>query len=201
METDAKVDDQSVELIDPSESADDAASEQENQETSTTAGSGGKKTVGEDNCLEIRDDRIDVTALMQRIRKNMETKRAAGLLRDEPWLSQRLDMARMSDSAREHADQLALLRMTSRLELQGEPIRSHRPLLGPVINGLKRVTRFWVRKYTDPLFLRQSHYNAEVLALLEHVMRENESLRHQMEVLENKLGGSDSQQPNADDAA
>jgi len=138
-------------------------------------------------CLEIRDGDLDVQSIMRRIRESIEAKRASGLLRDEPWLSQRLDIANLPGSARRNADRLALLQMAGRLELEGDPIRSHRPLLGPVINLVKRVSRFWIRKYTDQIFIRQAHYNAELLDILSDLVRENQRMEKRLSVLEKRL--------------
>jgi hypothetical protein len=138
----------------------------------------------DDGAVEIRDPEIDVDAIMNRIRASIQAKREAGILRDESWLSQRLDEQDLPGSMRESADRLALIRMAGRLDVNGDPVKSHRPIVGRVIVFLKRATRFWIRKYTDTIFTRQAHFNAEVTRLLGDLIQENRDLRARAEALE-----------------
>lgn len=147
---------------------------------------------GIEECLTIDSPDIDVQQVMRRIRESIESKRAAGILREEPWLSRRLDLANLPGSARRNADKLALLQLAGRIELEGEPIKSHRPIVGPLINFVKRVTRFWTRKYTDPIFIRQGHFNSEILEILNDLVRENQELERRLDALEQQLATSTS---------
>jgi len=148
--------------------------------------------------LEIKDREINVDAIMTHIRGCIQAKREAGLLRDEAWLSQRLDAQDLQHSARRHADRLALVRMSGRLNLEGDPIKSHRPMLGRAIVAFKKFTRYWTRKYTDPLFTRQTHYNAEVLSLVEELLREQRTLKDRVEMLERQAHGEQVDVPNSE---
>ena len=145
---------------------------------------------GIEECLTIDSPDIDVQQVMKRIRESIESKRAAGILREEPWLSRRLDLANLPGSARRNADKLALLQLAGRIELEGEPIKSHRPVDGPLINFVKRIARFWTRKYTDPIFIRQGHFNSEILEILNDLVRENQELERRLEALEGQLAPS-----------
>jgi hypothetical protein len=141
--------------------------------------------------LEISHPDIDVDAIMGRIRASIQSKREAGILRDEAWLSRRLDASDLPGSARRGAERLGLIQMSGRLDLAGDPLKSHRPLTGWLIVGWKRFTRYWIRKYTDQLFTRQTHFNSEVLQMLAELARENDELRERLGKLEGAAGNAE----------
>ena len=65
----------------------------------------------------------------------------------------------------------------ARVDLEGEPITSHRPVTGSIIKFVKRQTRFWIRKYTDPILLRQTMFNVELLKTVRELRTELDELR------------------------
>jgi hypothetical protein len=150
--------------------------------------------------IEIHSPELDLDAILVQIRASIDSKREAGVLRDEAWLSRRLDSANLPGSARQSADRLALIKMAGRLDLAGDPIKSHRPVLGWAIIAWKRFSRYWTRKYTDQIFTRQTHCNAEVLHLLTELVRETEDLRDRLAKAEGALATADAGQPMATQA-
>jgi hypothetical protein len=128
-----------------------------------------------DDFLVANSDAIDVAAIMETIRKRIAQKQQAGLYRGLPRLA--LDAPPPPGAVRRAEERLALVKMCARQSLEGEPISSHRPFVGSVLVAWKRFTRFWVRRYTDPLFLRQQMFNEEVAALLEELTAEVKALR------------------------
>ena len=116
---------------------------------------------------------VNVEELMARVRSAVEEKRRAGIYRDDDWPCD----SQFHPGPSAGDDQLALLRSAARVDLEGEPIQSHRPLAGLVVMTLKRFSRYWVRKYTDSLFLRQSTFNAETVSALANLRREVDELR------------------------
>ncbi|MCX7626235.1 MAG: hypothetical protein N2Z21_08505 [Candidatus Sumerlaeaceae bacterium] len=84
-------------------------------------------------------------------------------------------------------EQLDLLRAAARLELQGDPIRSHRPFSGRFIVAWKKFVRFWVRKYTDAIFLRQSFFNSQVVAAVEKLEQRIDALEDEVALLRAQL--------------
>lgn len=116
---------------------------------------------------------VNVEELMARVRSAVEEKRRAGIYRDDDWPGGN----QFYPGPTSGDDHLALLRSAARVDLEGEPIQSHRPLAGLAVMALKRFSRYWVRKYTDSLFLRQSTFNAETVSALAALRREVDELR------------------------
>lgn len=92
-------------------------------------------------------------------------------------------------------EQMDLLRAVARLDLQGEEYRSHRPWLGPFIVAWKKFVRFWVRKYTDGIFLRQSFFNTQVLSALDNIQQRLDSLEEEVERLRAEVRRSKTENP------
>jgi hypothetical protein len=126
--------------------------------------------------LEIRDTAINIEEIMSRIRHSIEEKKKSRVYRHDAFLSQGIDFLQPGESGKNSADHLALLRWMARMDLEGEPIASHRPLAGFAIKWFKRVTRFWVRKYTDGILSRQNHFNAEMINILSEMNKRIEQL-------------------------
>jgi hypothetical protein len=131
---------------------------------------------------------IDVEEIMARIRRSITEKKKTRLHRHDAFLAQGADLLRVGDSAKNLRTRLGLLAQAARIDPEGEPISSHRPLLGPAIKWVKRVTRFWIRKYTDGLLAGQNRFNADVVSALTELHEqlqttraENERLRRQLE--------------------
>jgi hypothetical protein len=132
-----------------------------------------------DNFLLQSTDAINAQEIMAKIRRRIAEKQQAGLYRGLPRLA--LDTPPPPGAARRVEERLALLHSYARPNLEGEPIASHRPLVGKFIVKFKKFMRFWVRRYTDTIFLRQQMYNDEVAALLEEAMAEIKALRQELE--------------------
>jgi hypothetical protein len=94
-------------------------------------------------------------------------------------------------------EQLDLLRAAARLQLEGDPIRSHRPRLGRVIVAWKKFVRYWVRKYTDALFLRQSFFNSQVVGALEQLQQRVDALEDEVAALREALRRQGAGEPRA----
>ena len=143
----------------------------------------------EDASLEIRDSAVDVENIMARIRRSISEKKKAFNYREDVLLAQGIDALQLTRSGKSIADHISLLKYTARMDLEGEQISSHRPLMGFAIKWAKRLTRFWIRKYTDSIFTKQNHFNSEMISVLselnhhlEQLKGENERLRQQLEV-------------------
>ncbi len=145
------------------------------------------------DAIEIRDPSINVEEIMCRIRQSIAEKKRARLIRYDAFLAQGAEPLPLSDSSRNLADHLALLQMAGRMDLEGEPIVSHRPVAGFFITLAKRFSRFWIRKYTDGVLAKQNYFNSETVRLLTEMNRriealeaENERLRAEIESLRSK---------------
>jgi len=133
---------------------------------------------------------VDVEEIMVSIRKNIEARNKSRVCREDALLPQGSDFLQPGNATQSTADHLALLSRLAQIDLEGEPIVSHRSFLRFPIRWAKAFTRFWVRKYTDDLLTRQNCFNAEVLAVLSDLNRqleeqkaENKRLREQIETL------------------
>ncbi|MGB9692196.1 MAG: hypothetical protein ACPL7D_08505 [Candidatus Sumerlaeaceae bacterium] len=130
---------------------------------------------------------LDVEQLMAEVRALVQEKRASKLY-DEPATGSM--QARSSFGAEwvtSVGEELDLLRAAARLALEGEPIRSHRPRIGRLIIAWKKFVRFWVRKYTDAIFLRQSFFNTKVVATLERLEQRVERLENELDLLRHEV--------------
>lgn len=131
---------------------------------------------------------VDVDQIMDRVRRTVEEKRRAGIYRDDDWT----EAFHYGAAAPSGSDGFGLLRASARVELEGEPIRSHRPVAGALVMALKRFSRYWVRKYTDPLFLRQGTFNTETVNAVAALRREVEELREEVARLKSQHERADS---------
>ncbi len=123
-----------------------------------------------DDFLAQSSDAINAEEIMATIRRRIAEKQQAGLYRGLPRLA--LDTPPPPGGVRRAEERLALLHMYARGNLDGDPIASHRPVIGRFIVAAKRAARFLVRRYTDALFLRQQMFNEEMVSLLDDLTRE-----------------------------
>ena len=131
---------------------------------------------------------VDVVAVMEEVRRRVAEKRAAGIYPPEPAGA----AVRQPQAARDGEDALAkvawslgTMRLSSRISLEGEPVRSHRPMLGAALKAWKKFTRFWIRRYTDTLFLQQSCFNTETANAVTSLHEDVRRLRAELEELKN----------------
>jgi hypothetical protein len=132
-----------------------------------------------DDFLAQNSEAIDARAIMETVRRRVAEKQRAGVYRGLPRLA--LQTPPPPGAARRADERLALVQMWARQSLEGEPISSHRPIVGRFVVAWKRFTRFWIRRYTDSLFLRQQMFNEEVAALLQELSEEIRTQRRESE--------------------
>lgn len=132
-------------------------------------------------------EEIDIEQLMSEIRRNVAEKRKAGIYTDEglpPWTG----FLRPGDVPFSLDDQIRLLEAMARPPLDGDPISSHRPVYGSLIVAAKRFFRYWTRKYTDGMFLRQQQFNGEAVATIRTLRKQVDELRAEVEELRARAG-------------
>jgi hypothetical protein len=132
-----------------------------------------------DDFLAQNTPAIDAQEIMATIRRRIAEKQQAGLYRGLPRLA--LDTPPPPGAVRRVEERLALLKMYARHDLAGPPISSHRRFTGWMITAWKRFTRFWIRSYSDSLFLRQQAFNEEVATLLEELTTEVKAIRERLD--------------------
>jgi hypothetical protein len=143
--------------------------------------------------LEIRDTAINVDEIMARIRQSIQEKRKSRVYRQDALLAQGIDLLQMSQGNKTLANHLAILRYMARIDIEGEQITSHRPVLGFAIKWAKRLTRVWVRKYTDSILTKQNHFNAETIAVLSEMNQQLEELKAENQRLHDELDATQHQ--------
>jgi hypothetical protein len=137
---------------------------------------------------------LDVEELMREVRHNVQLHQSKGLY-EEKESKMAARSAFGAEWVTTAGEQMDLLRAVARLDLQGEEYRSHRPWLGPFIVAWKKVVRFWVRKYTDGIFLRQSFFNTQVLSALDNIQQRLDSLEEEVERLRAEVRRSKTENP------
>lgn len=130
-----------------------------------------------DDFLVESNEAIDAKAIVETIRQRVAEKQRAGVYRGLPRLA--LETPPPQGVGRRAEVRLALVQMYARQSLEGDPITSHRPVIGRLIVPWKRFTRFWIRRYTDALFLRQQMFNEEVASLMQDLTEEIRALRRE----------------------
>jgi len=135
------------------------------------------------------DPAINVEEIMGRIRHTIAEKKKSRVCRQDALLSQGTDLFRL-DTSKSVTSRLALLNFTASLNLEGQPIVSHRPLVGFAIRFAKQLWRRMTRTYTDAIFAEQSRFNAEMTTAvsdlhqqLQEQRAENQRLRELIERL------------------
>ncbi|MBM3335468.1 hypothetical protein FJY63_12480 [Candidatus Sumerlaeota bacterium] len=132
---------------------------------------------------EVSSGPLDVVEVMARIRSDIAEDGKSPACSKDPLLSQGTDLLQLEGACATVAERLLYLQRLARLDLQGEPVVSCRPVVGCLINLAKRITRWRVRKYTDGLFARQSNFNSELVSVLSEMNRQIEHLRAEIERL------------------
>ncbi len=139
------------------------------------------------------EQNIDVSKIMDEVRRKVAQKRAAGIYPPAPEDAQKTqpsDAAAQETGTSDHiakaAWSLGTMRAVAYIRLEGEPIHSHRPIAGFFLKKWKRFTRFWIRRYTDILFLQQSRYNTETANTIAEMQEEIKALRAEVDRLKNK---------------
>jgi hypothetical protein len=148
------------------------------------------KPESQEHLIQSAPPSINVEEIMAQVRRNVASKKKANIYKDEPWLPPGGQL-HASDGAFGVDDHLVLLRSAGRLDLEGEAVKSHRPFAGMFIKAAKKFSRFWVRKYTDVLFLRQSYFNAEAIAVLTAMKKRIEELEAEVERLREEMTGDE----------
>jgi hypothetical protein len=127
-------------------------------------------------------DAIDIEQLMAEIRSKVAEKRRANIYGEEGF-DPCVAFVQPGDPKLAMEHRLAYLEACGHVDLAGEPVKSHRPILGRFIIAAKKLTRYWVRKYTDALFMRQGHFNSETVNAIKAMHEEVQFLRREVEEL------------------
>jgi hypothetical protein len=148
-----------------------------------------------DELVVIEDGRIDVAAVMVRLRERIREKRDLGRYTDDEVLElTALKLQAFADEAEVDPELLArLMAADHNWNISVDyRLKSHRSgFEGRVIVVLKRLVRPLVRLYTDHVLSRQAQINQYLLHLTHHAVRElvkvqleNAALRRRLDALD-----------------
>jgi hypothetical protein len=126
----------------------------------------------------LQEERVDVTALVAEVEAEVARRRAAGEYPEELLRRLRAEFAVEEES--EPPEALAIVESS-------RPLRSNRPVVGPVVVLGKRVARRLMSWYVHPAVHDQNRFNLSLL-------RELRSLEARLERLE-RLAGVPEQAP------
>ncbi|MBX7246457.1 MAG: hypothetical protein K1X53_13250 [Candidatus Sumerlaeaceae bacterium] len=132
------------------------------------------------------DEPLDVAAIMAQIRRQVAEKKRTGIYPDDPGPVRSRPALPDFGAQQPFEVHYEAMRSAAHIDLAGEPISSHRPVTGNFIVAVKRFTRFWIRRYTDSLFMRQSYFNAEAANTIAALRREIEDLRAELDAVKAK---------------
>jgi O-antigen chain-terminating methyltransferase len=123
-----------------------------------------------DNTIEIRDDEINVEEIMQKIRENIERRRAAGELPPDPdpLTSSLFSVKPHVESGDSTQRDLLLINTSWDIHNNGYFISTHHPFLGKFLVKGRQIVHGEVRRYIDPIISRQTEFNAGTVRLLNH---------------------------------
>lgn len=115
----------------------------------------------------------DVQTLMERIRRRIEEKKKSGLYAPEDV--ERIEKIRLeikSPDGEEEGDLSTRLSRLSYLCDTARPpeFRSHRRILGPLVQGIKMIVRRLTEPYVQMIFHRQVEFNRELTRLLNQMI-------------------------------
>ncbi len=124
-----------------------------------------EKDIKEDNFITAPPG-IDVKNIMTEIKSRIAAKQKNGTYLKGDDVVQLEEIENKLKDVGDLSKKLIRLHSLSSLDLEGDPIVSHRKVWGPVIKFFKKTTRFWTRKYTDPIFFKQNNLNVNIVDCL-----------------------------------
>ncbi len=131
---------------------------------------------------------ISTEDLMKKIRNEVKDKIESGEYSSvPPKFPEVLPYSMVRNVKNDVTKALNALDNMAELPLEGAPIHSHRKFLGTFIVSIKKISRYWTRKYTDALFAQQSNFNSHVTQTLISMKERIEHLEQRQKELEKKL--------------
>jgi SAM-dependent methyltransferase len=122
-----------------------------------------------DNLFEIKDGEIDVNEIMKKIKENIAVRKSHGAYTEEDM--RLIDSSHVSSAT--DPDQLnvdcSYICDNWNIENNSYAISSHRTLVGPIFVKSRQVVNNEVRRYVDPIILKQNQYNLHLSRYLNSV--------------------------------
>ena len=140
-----------------------------------------------DDWLEIPDENINAEEIMERVRARIAHRSTASLSESEetesPLAVAEALWQEMIGDAAGGGNHIPIQRRDCDIVPRHYVIDWRIPVLGPIHALLRRIINAEMRRYLLPSLEKQSHFNRQVLRMLEGLVKENERLRREVEEL------------------
>ena len=141
-----------------------------------------------DNWLEIGDENVSVDEIKRQIRERIAGRgivSSPGIVGDPAAIATELWKEMIGDPAGVTASErgVPLRQQDCDIVPRHYVIDWRTPVLGPIHAMVRRIINAEICRYLLPSLEKQSHYNREVLRLLEDLVRENARLQRKIEAL------------------
>jgi len=131
---------------------------------------------------------IKTEQVMETIRRSIQEKIKRGEYSPQPpRFSEILPYSMLLARKSRDKEVYETLMRLAELPLDGTAIHSHRKYIGWVIVAVKKFFRYWTRKYTDPLFARQTNFNYQLVDVLMSITERLGRLEQRLKSIEEKL--------------
>ena len=129
----------------------------------------------DDKPIEIRDDEINVEAIMAKIRENIRRRQAAGELPPDPdsLAESATIIGKVNITNEKTHNDLTYITNNWDIHNNGYFIKSHRPYIGKILIKGRQIVHEEVRRYIDPLISRQTEFNACSVRLFTNFLQTN----------------------------
>jgi len=143
-----------------------------------------------DSWLELQDDDINVTELMQRIRERVAQREGTSLSQERPPEEIAQDLWNELIGPVGGEIQQTLLPVIRQQDCDIVPrsyvIDWHVPILGPINAMVRRIINAEIRRYLLPVLEKQSSLNRKLARALRELAQENARLRQELEELQRR---------------
>lgn len=119
-----------------------------------------------ENSLLISSSSIDVQNIIKEIKERIDKRKRDGIYLEGDDVAQLEEIELKLKETGESGQKLLRLNTFATIDLEGDPIVSHRKIAGPIIKLFKKISRVVIRKYTDSIFCKQSNFNSEIISYL-----------------------------------
>jgi O-antigen chain-terminating methyltransferase len=150
----------------------------------------------DNSVIEIRDEKINVEEIMQKIQDNIRKRQAAGKFPSDPdiIMGSSLTTCCVNEAADAILRDIANVNTTWDMHNYNYSISSHHPFYGIFLVKGRQMVNEEVRRYIDPVISRQTNFNASIVRLLNNTKSKCTELDFKSSHLDEELSRIFSQQ-------
>lgn len=135
-----------------------------------------------DDTFDIKNDDINVEEIMKKIKENIAERKSRGAYTEEDKRLIDMDSELSTiDTSQLNTDYLYISKNWN-IENNTYQISSHRTLVGPILIKSRQAVNNEVKRYIDPVILKQNQYNLHLSKYLNNMDDRLESLKTEMNV-------------------